>query len=262
MRRVRPAMRGAIIASVVLHALLLMTFVEVSRDRQAALVAPAEQPEQAPIEVEILADPRAGAPDGDTAAEDDQTIPPPTSPPTEPAAASQAAPATTLPAATPPPETAESPPVPAPPPPVSEPSREPQRTPARTATAPPTPRLPPARARAGSGAEGRADGTTDIIIGANTVPASPDPSHYNIPPRYPREAAQRGQQGLVQLSVVVATDGSALSVEVAESSGFPILDRAARDAVAKWHFRPGKDGGLAVPSTIPVNLSFILDNAR
>ena len=66
----------------------------------------------------------------------------------------------------------------------------------------------------------------------------------------------------MKLSVLVATDGSALSVEVAESSGYPLLDRAARDAVAKWRFRPGKDGGVAVPSTIPVTLSFVLDERR
>lgn len=67
---------------------------------------------------------------------------------------------------------------------------------------------------------------------------------------------------MVRLNVLVATDGAALSVEVAQSSGYPLLDRAARDAVARWRFRPGQDGGIAVPSTIPVTLSFILDERR
>lgn len=258
-------MGGAILLSVVAHALVMLAFVEVSRDRQAALVAPVEQPEQPAIEVEILADPRTGIPDADGTAAADQAAIPPAAPPAE-----QATPPTDVPDAapapppSPPPEEAALPPTPAPPepePPVPEPPRQPP--PPTRATTTPAPRpAPPARMRAGSGAEGRADGTTDIVLGNNTVPAGPDPAGYNLPPRYPREAAQRGQQGIVRLSVVVATDGTALSVDIAESSGHPLLDRTAREAVAKWRFRPGRDGGLAVPSTIPVTLSFILEERR
>lgn len=271
-------MGGAILLSILVHAVALVAFVEVSRERQEALVAPAAQPEQPAIEVEILADPRAGAPDADGTTEVDQAATPPaqqtdqqTAQETAQETATQPEPAAADPepaAQTPPPELAEpdqaqSPPVPEPTPTPPQPNPEPPRAlPPRPAATPPAPRLPPARVRAGGGTAGQNNGTTDIILGDNTVPAGPDPSQYNIPPHYPRDAVQRGQQGTVRLSVVVATDGTALSVDVAGSSGYPILDRAARNAVAKWRFRPGRDGGLAVPSTIPVTLNFVLDERR
>ena len=127
---------------------------------------------------------------------------------------------------------------------------------------PPRSQLPPPRLPSGASADGREEGLTDIILGENTVPPSEDPTAQNIPPRYPTEAARRGQEGTVQLSVVVGTDGSALAVDVAVSSGYPLLDRAAREAVAKWRFRPGSEDGLAMPTTLPVTFQFTLVDRR
>jgi len=250
-RALRPAMIGAIVASIALHALALAAFITVSSDRQEALVAPAV-PEQPAIEVDILADPRAGAPEQDAATEA-QPVPPPEETPTE-APAEQAATPTEAAEPTPAPleQVETAPPPPSPPAPPTPPPRA-------AATAPAL-RLPPPRLRAGSATEGRPDGTTDIILSERSVPPGPDPSRYNMPPRYPQEAARRGQQGMVVLSVTVATDGTALSVQVAESSGYPLLDRAAQDAVTKWHFRAGQEGGITMPANIPVRLSFILEN--
>lgn len=232
-----------------------------------AQVTPEVMPEQPAIDVQILADPRSGAADAEGSMEVDQIATPAaeqadqqTEAPVDPTATGPA-PIAQI----PPPELAESAQAAAPanpepsPPLIPEPTRV---VPTRPAATPPLPMLPPARMRAGSSSAGQSNGTTDIIHGNNIVPAGPDPSQYNIPPRYPREAAQRGQQGLVRLNVLVATDGSALYVDVAGSSGYPLLDRAARDAVAKWRFRAARDGGLAVPSTIPVTLSFVLDERR
>lgn len=274
----RLAMRGAVLLSVLVHGLFVLAFVEVSRERQAALQPAMEQmpsPEQPPIEVEILADPQAGHPASDEQMTADGPPPSPEMPEAQEAAAQAAEPAQPpAPAPMTPTEQAELPPPPEPPPPEPvppppAPAPPQQAAPARAATAPPArpnpsprPPSPQPQWRGGSGTEGRDDGTTDIVLGPNAVPAGPDPSHINVPPRYPREASQRGQQGVVRLSVVVATDGTALSVDVAQSSGYPLLDRAARDAVAKWRFRPGTDGGLIVPSTIPVALSFVLEERR
>ncbi len=257
-------MRGAVLISLLLHALLVLAFVEVSRERQDALlpaIEQAEHPEQPPVEVEVLADPRSGHPEGEDNVAADQPPTPAGATLTETPAVEPPSPAPAQPS---PAAQADLPP-PAPPEPPKQPATDAARpSPAQQAIRPPAPERPspPPRVRAGSGTEGRDDGTTDIILGANTVPAGQDPSTYNIPPRYPREAAMRGQQGIVRLSVVVATDGSALSVEVEQSSGYPLLDRAARDAVTKWRFRPATDGGVAVPSTIPVSLSFILEDRR
>ena len=257
----RPAMIGAIAASLALHVLALAAFITVSADRQEALLVPAI-PEQPAIEVEILDDPRSGMPDQDTTNEAQPTPPPapklaeqPAETPTEAPVEQTPSPAETTETPPPPPEQAET--VPPPPP---QPTPQTQTPAPRTATASQAPRLPPPRLRTGSGTEGRPDGTTDIILSERSVPPGPDPSRYNMPPRYPPEAARRGQQGMVVLNVTVATDGTALSVQVAESSGYPLLDRAAQDAVTKWHFRAGQEGGIAIPANIPVRLSFILED--
>jgi protein TonB len=117
--------------------------------------------------------------------------------------------------------------------------------------------VPPA-VRLGAGPEGRDEGTTDIIISDITTPPDRDPTYKNIPPRYPPEAARRGQQGTVTLRLYIAPDGNVMSAEVAESSGFPLLDRAARDAVAHWRFRPAKLEGHAIPGSLLYRLVFQL----
>ena len=37
---------------------------------------------------------------------------------------------------------------------------------------------------------------------------------------------------------------------------------AAREAVAKWRFRPGSQDGLAMPTTLPVSFQFTLVDRR
>lgn len=245
----RLTLAGAILASLLLHAVAVLGFLAVSQYRQAALPTPTEPNstanEMPTLEVEVLADPRAGTQESAEATE------------AEPAPDSSAEQVALPPDLILPMD--PTPPVLAPPPPAEQaalPPPSPHAPPPHPTVAPT--RLPPAQPRAGATAEGRVDGITDIILGENTVPPSEDPTAQNIPPRYPPEAARRGQQGTVELQVVVGTDGGALTVSVAVSSGFPLLDRAARDAVAKWRFRPGRAEGIAIPLTIPLALQFIL----
>lgn len=83
------------------------------------------------------------------------------------------------------------------------------------------------------------------------VPAQPDARYHNRQPIYPREAAARGEQGAVLLLVHVGPDGSAMGVDVSESSGYRRLDEAAQDAVAAWHFLPAlRDGAPADADTL------------
>ncbi len=62
----------------------------------------------------------------------------------------------------------------------------------------------------------------------------------NPPPRYPLQARKRHYQGTVVLDVLVDTRGEAQDVRIVESSGYSILDRAAREAVEGWRFEPGR----------------------
>lgn len=61
----------------------------------------------------------------------------------------------------------------------------------------------------------------------------------NLPPRYPPAALRRGQQGTVLLRVTCDEQGKVLAIEVVRSSGHPLLDEAAIDAVRQWRFRNG-----------------------
>jgi TonB family protein len=60
-------------------------------------------------------------------------------------------------------------------------------------------------------------------------------------PPYPTIALQQGQQGSVTLRMTVDDAGSISTIEIVQSSGFPILDRSATDFVKRhWTVPPEK----------------------
>ncbi|MEP3246219.1 MAG: energy transducer TonB [Sneathiella sp.] len=77
-------------------------------------------------------------------------------------------------------------------------------------------------------------------------------------PRYPRRAADMGQQGEVKLHVLVARDGKAKELKIAQSSGYRLLDKAALAAVRKWEFVPKRQGTVTVASWVSVPVDFKL----
>jgi protein TonB len=95
------------------------------------------------------------------------------------------------------------------------------------------------------------------VLGGRVVPASPDDRFRNRPPIYPREAAMRGEHGAVVILIHVSETGVATGAEVMETSGVASLDKAAVDAVLKWHFRPALQEGRAVP--FDMRFRFIFD---
>ncbi len=83
-------------------------------------------------------------------------------------------------------------------------------------------------------------------------------SAANPMPPYPPSARRRGVEGTVLLRVAVSAEGRALSVEIYRSSGSDSLDEAARDTIARWHFRPATRAGEAVAATTFVPVQFTL----
>ena len=81
----------------------------------------------------------------------------------------------------------------------------------------------------------------------------------NPPPSYPRISRRLREEGTVALRVRVATDGSPVTIEIAESSGSPRLDAAARDAVSRWRFIPAQRGNRAVAAWVVVPIEFKLE---
>lgn len=86
-------------------------------------------------------------------------------------------------------------------------------------------------------------------------PATPL-ADQNPAPSYPPEALRVGEGGTVVLSVEVGADGRPGNIEFARRSGSRELDRAAREAVAKWRFEPAMRDGEAVASTVEVPVEF------
>jgi protein TonB len=88
----------------------------------------------------------------------------------------------------------------------------------------------------------------------------PSPSS-NPPPEYPRSARHRGQEGLVVVSVRVSAEGRVIDASVVGSSGYPLLDDAALDALRRWTFVPGVRGGRAEAWTVEIPVRFRLVSA-
>lgn len=77
-----------------------------------------------------------------------------------------------------------------------------------------------------------------------------------IEPLYPMESRRRGEQGTVLLRVRVGRDGLPIDVQVQRSSGYRPLDRAAREAVLRWRFRPVQINGVNVEARGLVPIKF------
>jgi protein TonB len=101
--------------------------------------------------------------------------------------------------------------------------------------------------------------TNAIATGPNLIPASVDTKFHNKDPVYPQEASIRGERGAVTLLIHVSPDGLASDVDIAQSSGYTALDRAARDAVLKWHFLPAVKDGKPIEFEMPLRVVFRLD---
>lgn len=138
--------------------------------------------------------------------------------------------------------------------------------------APPPPPLasaPPAAADTGvardsrqSGDPGATDDTGPVSSAPALAltPASFDAAYLNNPPpQYPRASRRRGEEGRVVLRVRVLSNGSADAVKIAESSGYPRLDDAARDTVRAWRFVPAGQGEVKVESWLKVPIVFRLE---
>ncbi len=137
--------------------------------------------------------------------------------------------------------------------------------PAKAAAAPPpSPAAPPATAQPSPASQqptvnlGNSDEDRDplLVTGDHVVSSGPDARYRNMPPDYPREAAQRHQQGTVELLVHVTPDGQAGEIDTVASSGADSLDNAARNAVARWHFVPAVQNGVKIASVFPIRINF------
>ena len=98
-------------------------------------------------------------------------------------------------------------------------------------------------------------GTTpgSSALGADAV-TTPPVAQFNscAKPEYPHESLARRAEGTTSLRFLVDTDGSVAEAAVSKSSGDPLLDEAARVAIAKCKFTPAIAGGKPARAWAPV----------
>lgn len=75
-------------------------------------------------------------------------------------------------------------------------------------------------------------------------------------PTYPAEAKRKGIEGWVDVSFLVATDGSVQEVQVNKAEPQGVFDQAAMDAVKQWRFEPPLRDGKPVSQRTAVRLRF------
>ncbi|WP_163371708.1 energy transducer TonB [Endozoicomonas acroporae] len=110
---------------------------------------------------------------------------------------------------------------------------------------------------------------TEPVMEKTVTEKSPSPGLSNEPvmvtepeirdwvqPRYPKLAQRRNQQGVVMLDVIVDERGRPITIDVLESSGYPLLDRAAIDAVKRWSFKPEQRNSQFVKSRVHIPVAF------
>lgn len=205
-------------------------------------IMPHQQPmktEPAPVQIALLPPPAPPTPPAITA------------PPAAPAEAPKPAAPKPLPVERKPPKPKTHAPAPQPTPAAkAEPTPAPAAPaepaapapPAPAVSAPPAPPVPPA---------------APVHVGVS-IPASYAAS--NRPPVQPPRSVRNGEEGTVMLRVQVQADGSAGQIEIAKSSGFPMLDDAAKSAVQNWRFHPATSDGKPVTEWFRVPITFKLSN--
>jgi len=88
------------------------------------------------------------------------------------------------------------------------------------------------------------------------LPSSDARYLQNPKPRYPPISHRLGEQGTVQIQVLVSDKGVAKDARIQSSSGFFRLDNAALSSVLTWRFVPGKRAGVAESMWFTVPITF------
>lgn len=87
-----------------------------------------------------------------------------------------------------------------------------------------------------------------------------DPSPvFNPKPAYPKLARRRQYQGKVVVRALVDIHGRVSRVDLVQSSGYPVLDRSAKEGVLQWRFAPATRGGIPVEMNVEFPVIFRIE---
>jgi len=101
--------------------------------------------------------------------------------------------------------------------------------------------------------------TSQANTGSNMPPRFGVAYLNNPKPAYPAFAKRMRMEGTVLLKVLVSHEGTVLSLEVARSSRYEILDKAAVEAVRQWRFIPASRAFQPIDEWVQVPVAFRLD---
>jgi protein TonB len=105
----------------------------------------------------------------------------------------------------------------------------------------------------------RAVGTPHEGRSGDEVIVDARPKYKENPlPHYPKVARRRGYEGRTVLRVEVLESGKVGRIEIADSSGFEVLDKAALGSVKGWTFLPGTRNGKKTTQWVMVPVRFSL----
>jgi protein TonB len=132
---------------------------------------------------------------------------------------------------------------------------------------PPPPFVPPPEITIQTEAVSNTTAITTVQSKVASAASGPPPTElhaiartHTLPP-YPDVAKRLGEQGAVQMRVVINTDGDVTSCTVERSSGSPRLDQAACEHVqAHWRWQPPTQNGHPVQASTLVQVIFDLKN--
>jgi TonB family protein len=82
------------------------------------------------------------------------------------------------------------------------------------------------------------------------------------PPAFPNGKMRAGQEGWVRMNFVVGPQGRALDPVIVDSSGGPLFERAALDAVSSWQFKSPAAGMVHANNTVEVRFESGGDSGR
>ncbi len=133
-------------------------------------------------------------------------------------------------------------------------------TPLQTKTAPSKPQAETRREETGETPAARAEAKKDEDAADDVEPIYSAAYLNNNPPAYPAAARRRGIEGTVVIRAEIHDNGRCHHVAIRKSSGHPLLDKAALDAVRDWRFVPARRGSRIVTAWVDVPITFRLNN--
>lgn len=105
---------------------------------------------------------------------------------------------------------------------------------------------------------GQGQGVTGRNQGASMVKASAS----SCTPNYPDIAKENEEEGVVTLTLTIASNGQTRGIKILKTSGFSRLDRSAMNAMKRCLFNPALKNGKPVDVAYTQKIRFSLDDER